>query len=395
MGNGGTCMNIENYIESQYRELLSCSQINAEYSDLYKSFRNQKLREILMTLHHDLVGLFRTMNERLPTGEHEAHFWAEPSRDLIKRIEIIFSLVSSLKETPLAFQIDPYYLDLLTRCRDFLSSSGGSSLPPNMAKVELYYTLPIFLPLSSITISHKQQDFTFDLKLIGSGSYAKVYKYKDTFYNRPFILKRAKKELTDKEVARFKREFDVMNDLSSPYILEVYCYNPDKNEYIMEYMDYTLDGYIAAHNSTLTIVQRKGIAQQILRAFDYLHSKGHLHRDISPKNILIKEYDDTLVVKLSDFGLVKIPDSTLTTVNTEFKGYFNDPALVVEGFNTYGIVHETYALTRVIYFVMTGKTNTEKITNQNLRAFVEKGLNPDKIKRFQNIRDMISAFKAI
>lgn len=395
MGNGGTCMNIENYIESQYRELLSCSQINAEYSDLYKSFRNQKLREILMTLHHDLVGLFRTMNERLPTGEHEAHFWAEPSRDLIKRIEIIFSSVSSLKETPLAFQIDPYYLDLLTRCRDFLSSSGGSSLPPNMAKVELYYTLPIFLPLSSITISHKQQDFTFDLKLIGSGSYANVYKYKDTFYNRPFILKRAKKELTDKEVARFKREFDVMNDLSSPYILEVYCYNPDKNEYIMEYMDYTLDGYIAAHNSTLTIVQRKGIAQQILRAFDYLHSKGHLHRDISPKNILIKEYDDTLVVKLSDFGLVKIPDSTLTTVNTEFKGYFNDPALVVEGFNTYGIVHETYALTRVIYFVMTGKTNTEKITNQNLRAFVEKGLNPDKIKRFQNIRDMISAFKAI
>ena len=225
--------------------------------------------------------------------------------------------------------------------------------------------------------------------------FTNVYKYKDTFYNRPFILKRAKKELTDKEVARFKREFDVMNGLSSPYILEVYCYNPDKNEYIMEYMDYTLDGYIAAHNSTLTIIQRKGIAQQILRAFDYLHSKGHLHRDISPKNILIKEYDDTLVVKRSDFGLVKIPDSTLTTVNTEFKGYFNDPALVVEGFNTYGIVHETYALTRVIYFVMTGKTNTEKIANQNLRAFVERGLNPDKTKRFQNIRDMISAFKTI
>ena len=388
-------MNIENYIESQYRELLACSQINAEYSDLYKPFKNQKLREILMTLHHDLIGLFRTMNERLPTGEYEAHFWAEPSRDLIKRIDIIFSLFSSLKGTPLAFQIDSYYLDLLTRCRDFLSSSGGSSLPPHMAKVDLYYTLPIFMPLNSITISHKQQDFTFELKLIGSGSYANVYKYKDTFYNRPFILKRAKKELTNKEISRFKREFDVMNELSSPYILEVYCYNPDKNEYIMEYMDYTLDEYVTAHNSKLTIIQRKGIAQQILRAFDYLHSKGHLHRDISPKNILIKEYDDTLVVKLSDFGLVKIPDSTLTTVNTEFKGYFNDPALVVEGFDTYGIVHETYALTRVIYFVMTGKTNTEKISNPNLRTFVERGLNPDKTKRFQNIRDMILAFKAI
>ena len=68
---------------------------------------------------------------------------------------------------------------------------------------------------------------------------------KDTFYNRPFILKRAKKELTDKEMARFKREFDVMNDLSSPYILEVYCYNPDKmsilwNIWIIHWTDISL-----------------------------------------------------------------------------------------------------------------------------------------------------------
>lgn len=196
-------MNIENYIESQYRELLSCSQINAEYADLYKSFGNQKLKEILMTLHHDLTDLFRTMNERLPTGEYEAHFWAEPSRDLIKRIEITFGLVNTLKETPLAIQIDAYYMDLLTHCRDFLRSSGGSKLPANMEKVELYYTIPIFKPISSITISHEQRDFTFDLKLIGNGSYANVYKYKDTFYNRPFILRRAKKELTSRELDRF------------------------------------------------------------------------------------------------------------------------------------------------------------------------------------------------
>ena len=210
-----------------------------------------------------------------------------------------------------------------------------------------------------------------------------------------FVLKRAKKDLNDKELARFKREFDEMQEFSSPYILEVYCYNESNNEYVMEYMDYTLDRYISQNNSELTIAQRKNIGQQILRAFNYIHSKGRLHRDISPKNILLKKYDDTIVVKIADFGLVKVPDSTLTTASTEFKGYFNDPSLILDGFDTYNILHETYALTRVIYFVMTGKTNTEKIANQNLRAFVEKGLNPDKIKRFQNIRDMISAFKAI
>ena len=388
-------MNVENCIEAQYRELMECSEPNAEYADLYKAFTHPHLREILTTLHHDLILLFKRMNDRLPTGECEAHFWADESRELIRRLDIINGLFGALKGTPLAFNIDSYYADLFLKCRDFLRSSGGSELPPNMAKIDLYYMIPIFTPVSSVTVSHEQQELTYQLKLVGEGSYANVFKYKDTFYNRFFILKRAKKGLDSKELARFRREYDVMRTLSSPYVVEVYNYNSAKNEYIMEYMDYTLDGYIAAHNSTLTIIQRKGIAQQILRAFDYLHSKGHLHRDISPKNILIKEYDDTLVVKLSDFGLVKIPDSTLTTVNTEFKGYFNDPALVVEGFNTYSIVHETYALTRVIYFVMTGKTNTEKIANQNLRAFVERGLNPDKSKRFQNIRDMVSAFKTI
>ena len=388
-------MNVENCIEAQYRELMECSEPNAEYADLYKAFTHPHLREILTTLHHDLILLFKRMNDRLPTGECEAHFWADESRELIRRLDIINGLFGALKGTPLAFNIDSYYADLFLKCRDFLRSSGGSELPPNMAKIDLYYMIPIFTPVSSVTVSHEQQELTYQLKLVGEGSYANVFKYKDTFYNRFFILKRAKKGLDSKELARFRREYDVMRTLSSPYVVEVYNYNSAQNEYIMEYMDYTLDGYIAAHNSTLTIIQRKGIAQQILRAFDYLHSKGHLHRDISPKNILIKEYDDTLVVKLSDFGLVKIPDSTLTTVNTEFKGYFNDPALVVEGFNTYSIVHETYALTRVIYFVMTGKTNTEKIANQNLRAFVERGLNPDKSKRFQNIRDMVSAFKTI
>lgn len=388
-------MNIDNYIESQYRELLSCSQINAEYADLYKPVKNQKLQEILMTLHHDFVDLFRTMNERLPTGENGAHFWAGQSRALIKRIDIALGLTRTLKETSLAIQIDSYYLKLFTDCLDFLTSSGGSQLPANMKKVELYYTIPIFKPLSSVTISHEQRDFTFSLKLIGTGSYANVYKYKDTFYNRPFILKRAKKGLTNKELARFKREFDVMQDLSSPYIIEVYTYNPDKNEYIMEYMDYTLDDYISKYNSTLTLAQRKGIAQQILRAFDYIHSKGELHRDISPKNILIKKYDDVVVAKISDFGLVKIPDSTFTTVNTEYKGYFNDPSLVVEGFNTYGILHETYALTRVIYYVLTGKTNIDKIANPNLKHFVETGLNVDKNKRFQNVSEMTAMLKKI
>lgn len=169
--------------------------------------------------------------------------------------------------------------------------------------------------------------------------------------------------------------------------------NTDFRGYV--FFNRQLDEYISKYNTSLTIQQRKGIVQQILRAFDYIHTKGHLHRDISPKNILVKEYEDIVVIKIADFGLVKIPDSSFTSVNTEFKGYFNDPALVVEGFNSYNILHETYALTRIVFYVMTGRTNTDRIKDNALYEFVQKGLNADKQKRFQNVTEISAAFRRI
>lgn len=387
-------MNIENYIESQYRELQQIG-LNVEYFDLYNKVEHKRLQEVLMTLHYHLTELFRSMNERLPTNENGAHFWAEPSRQLMKVIEITRGLFHNLKSTKYSFEIDNYYSNLIKQCREFLRSSGGSTLPPNMPKVELYYTLPIFSMSNVVVVDDFQNSRCYEEKLIDGGSYANVYKYRDAFYNRTFAIKRARKDLSEKELLRFKREFEEMQEFSSPYILEVYRYNDIKNEYIMEYMDYTLDRYISKNNTKLTIQQRKGIIMQILRAFEYIHSKERLHRDISPKNILIKEYDDVAVVKITDFGLVKIPNSDLTTVNTEFKGYFNDPSLVLDGFNTYKMEHETYALTLVVYYVLTGRTNVDKIPNEKLRAFVQRGLNPDKTKRFKNASEMLKEFRKV
>ena len=387
-------MNIENYIEAQYRELQT-KGLNAEFLDLYKNVEYSKLSEIITTLHHYFTSLFRTMNERLPTGKYGNHFWAAPSRELIDIIEITLGLYNVLKGSKYAFEIDDYYFNLIKKCKNFLSSNGGSALPPNMEKIELYYIQPIFIMEKSIIVKKTDTEMVYNLKLIGEGSYANVYKYKDTFYNCNFVIKRAKKNLSEKELQRFKREYEEMKKLSSPYILEVYRYSEDKNEYIMEYMEYTLDSYITKNNTKLSDSRRKSIAQQVLKAFSYIHSKKRLHRDISPKNILIKEYEDVLVVKIADFGLVKIPDSGLTTVNTDFKGYFNDPSLVTEGFNAYNILHETYALTRIVHYIMTGKTNIEKIADSKLRAFVEKGLNSDKSKRFQNVSEMVNAFRKI
>ena len=60
----------------------------------------------------------------------------------------------------------------------------------------------------------------------------------------------------------------------------------------------------------------------------------------------------------------------------------------MEGFNNYATVHETYALTLLLHYIMTGKTNVTKIDDARLKAFVERGTNADKAKRFQTVRDV-------
>lgn len=387
-------LNIDNILETNIRELNSHGITSFEYEDLYSDISNEKLKTVFTWLHGGYMSLFRTMNERLPTNGYGAHFWAEPSRELIFIIELTISLQGSLKKTEWAFSIDEYYDALIKQCREFLSNSGGSDIPPHMNKITLCYVEPIFNLTESVVVSGESHSFVSNLKPIGNGSYANVFRYTDEFYHRDFVLKRAKNDLNEKELQRFKREFEEMQSLHSPYIVEVYSYNEAKHEYIMELMDYTLENYIKIHNQSMTLPERRNIIMQLLRAYGYLHSKNIYHRDISPKNVLIKQYDDTFVVKLSDFGLVKIVDSDLTSENTEIKGSLNDPALKTEGFENYGLIHELYAITLLFTYVMTGKTNWAKINDSIIKPFMNKGTNPDKSKRFQTLEELGDAVKA-
>lgn len=386
-------MLIKNQIEAQYKNFVD--SLSIEYAELYSDFDNEKLRILFSTLHRDMISSFHYMNERLPTKNDTAHFWAEPSRTLLKAIESTESLYRTLKNSKYEFYINEYYQKVINDCKQFLKRSGGSIIPPQMDKIELYYILPIFIPQNSVVINNTSSTKYSNLVLIGEGSYACVYKYHDDFYNKNFVLKRAKKELDNKELERFSREFETMKQLVSPYIVEVYNYDKDKNEYIMEYMDCSLYDYIQKHNAKLAPEQRKNIATQILKAFSYLHSKNILHRDISLKNILIKKYEHIIVVKVSDFGLVKLPQSHLTSANTDFKGSLNDPALQHEGFDNYGLYHEIYALTQVLYYIYTGKVNLSKIPDEELKKFVLKGMNSDKSQRFDSVADLFKAFNQL
>lgn len=123
--------------------------------------------------------------------------------------------------------------------------------------------------------------------------------------------------------------------------------------------------------------------------------KDYLHRDISLLNIFVKHYDDVDVVKIGDFGLVKIPESSMTSLQSELKGSLNDPDLVNVGFGNYEIRHETFALTRLCYFILTGKTNIERQKDGAIKRFWDKGTNPDKSRRFNSVDELLKAVQSI
>jgi serine/threonine-protein kinase len=69
--------------------------------------------------------------------------------------------------------------------------------------------------------------------------------------------------------------------------------------------------------------------------------------------------------------------------------------LITIGFNKYSIQHETYALTRVLAFVMTGKIEIDKIDDANIIDFIRKGLNTDIKMRFKNVYEMQKYFNEL
>lgn len=139
--------------------------------------------------HHEINRLLSYLNSRLKNG----HYNAAESRQLIKWINIIENTIYVFNKTETPIEINDNYYQALQECKKFLLDSGGSPIPQEFIKVDIIEYEPIFRTVNSIEITHANNKEHANLKLIGEGSYAKVFRYKDKFYNKNFVLKREKK----------------------------------------------------------------------------------------------------------------------------------------------------------------------------------------------------------
>ncbi len=151
---------------------------------------------------------------------------------------------------------------------------------------------------------------------LGRGGMAIVYRAVDPVIKRPVAIKVVRKADLEPEEAqpileRFKREAQAAGSLAHPNIVAIYEYGED-DEHAWIAMELVEGKSLRDH---LRAGWRPGLAElpevlaQLLEALDYSHSRGVVHRDVKPGNVLVSEMG---VAKISDFGIARIERSHLT-----------------------------------------------------------------------------------
>ena len=151
------------------------------------------------------------------------------------------------------------------------------------------------------------------LERIGTGGMAVVYKAKCHRLNRLVAIKILKSDLAQNEEfrRRFNAESQAVAQLSHPNIVSVYDVSRggDTEYIVMELIDgITLKQYMEKRGQ-LNWRESLHFITQIMRGLSHAHSRGIIHRDIKPQNIMVLRDGS---VKVADFGIACLADSAQT-----------------------------------------------------------------------------------
>jgi serine/threonine-protein kinase len=123
------------------------------------------------------------------------------------------------------------------------------------------------------------------------------------------------------DIKRFQREARAGWSLSHPNIIKVLEFSQTQEGTLFMVMEYlggeNLKSYIR-RAAPLSINRCFEILKPICEALDVAHRRNILHRDIKPANIIIGQQNNTEIIKLADFGIIKLlaPNKQITTEGT-------------------------------------------------------------------------------
>ena len=161
------------------------------------------------------------------------------------------------------------------------------------------------------------------LDQIGCGGMGVIYRARQRHSRRIVAVKRVLSYRADSHGAlqRFRREAQAVASLDHPNILPIYEVSESEDGLPFFSMKFAEKGSLRENVASLRDEPRKCVQlmAKVGRAVEYAHSRGVLHRDLKPGNILLDDRGEPLV---SDFGLAKLLDAnndltrSLTTFGT-------------------------------------------------------------------------------
>lgn len=159
------------------------------------------------------------------------------------------------------------------------------------------------------------------LSVLGAGGMSVIYKARHKYMERicavkllhPFLLSDASM------FQRFQYEAKAASNLSHPNVVAMHDFgitNDGKAYLVMDYLEGEDLSTVLERDVFLTEPQAREIFRQALAGLEHAHSKGVIHRDLKPSNLfLIPQTDGSVLVKLVDFGIAKITDSSSAAQN--------------------------------------------------------------------------------
>ena len=249
-------------------------------------------------------------------------------------------------------------------------------------------------------------------QLLGEGGMSYVYKAIDKQLQRTVAIKTLKPNYVEQEkfVERFKREAQTAANLNHPNIVQIFDWGiGDEPFFVMEYIEGNTLTSIIANKRTISMNDILFIGAQVSSGLQAAHSKGLVHRDIKPGNIMITPEGK---VKVTDFGIVSLQNEESDITKT---GSILGTASYISPEQAQGkpVSKESdlYSLGTVLYELITGRppfdgdtpiaTATKHITDKpeklsTYRADIPKGIENAVLKllhkypkdRFKNAEDL-------
>jgi serine/threonine-protein kinase len=158
--------------------------------------------------------------------------------------------------------------------------------------------------------------------VVGRGGMAEVYRARDIRLDRIVAIKTLRTDLARDQIfqARFRREAQSAASLNHPSIVAVYDTGEDMTAgipvpyIVMEYVDGRTVRDLLQEGHRLLPERSLEIIDGVLRALDYSHQAGIVHRDIKPGNVMVTRNGD---IKVMDFGIARaMSDSQATMTQT-------------------------------------------------------------------------------